>query len=84
MLTRSMAVEWAKHDIQVNAIAPGAIEVERFFRFPSYDREAVATDIPAGRVGVPADIGPLAVFLCTPGAGYITGQIIGVNGGRNT
>jgi NAD(P)-dependent dehydrogenase (short-subunit alcohol dehydrogenase family) len=81
MFTKACAVELAPHAIQVNVIAPGAIEVERYAEMPDYDREAWGQGIPAGRVGVPSDIGPLAVFLCSPGADYITGQIIWVDGG---
>jgi glucose 1-dehydrogenase/3-oxoacyl-[acyl-carrier protein] reductase len=80
MFTKACAIELAPHDIQVNAIAPGVIEVERYHT-PGYDREALARRVPAGRVGTPADIGPLAVFLCSPGASYITGQIIWADGG---
>jgi NAD(P)-dependent dehydrogenase (short-subunit alcohol dehydrogenase family) len=81
LFTKACAIELAPHGIQVNAIAPGAIEVERYFDDPDYDREKAGEGIPAGRVGVPGDIGPLAVFLCSAGAGYITGQIIWVDGG---
>lgn len=83
MLTKACAIELAPHNIQVNCIAPGAIEVERYFR-PGYDREEWGKRIPAGRVGFPSDIGPLAVFLCTEGASYITGQIIWVDGGMTS
>jgi NAD(P)-dependent dehydrogenase (short-subunit alcohol dehydrogenase family) len=82
MFTKAAAVDLAQHDIQVNAIAPGAIEVERYFRtMPAYDRNRMAGKIPAGRVGFPDDIAPLAVFLCSPGANYISGQIIWADGG---
>ena len=84
MFTKACAIELAPHDIQVNAIAPGAIEVERYFDIPDYDRDAWGPRVPAGRVGVPSDIGPLAVFLCTEGASYITGQIIWVDGGMTS
>lgn len=80
MLTKACAIELAPHDIQVNAIAPGVIEVERY-HVPGYDRDAVGSRVPAGRVGSPADIAPLAVFLCSPGASYITGQTIWADGG---
>ena len=81
LFTKACAVELAPHDIQVNVVAPGAIEVERYARIEDYDREAWGQGIPAGRVGVPADVGPIAVFLCSPGASYITGQIVWVDGG---
>ena len=66
MFTKACAIELAPHNIQVNAIAPGAIEVERYFDIPGYDREEWGQRIPAGRVGWPDDIGPLAAFLCSP------------------
>jgi glucose 1-dehydrogenase/3-oxoacyl-[acyl-carrier protein] reductase len=81
MFTKACAIELAPHNIQVNAIAPGAIEVPRYFDMPGYVREEWGARIPAGRVGWPNDIGPLAVFLCGEGASYITGQIIWVDGG---
>jgi glucose 1-dehydrogenase len=84
MFTKACAIELAPHNIQVNAIAPGAIEVERYFGFPGYSREDWGSRIPAGRVGFPSDIGPLAAFLCTEGASYITGQIIWVDGGMTS
>jgi NAD(P)-dependent dehydrogenase (short-subunit alcohol dehydrogenase family) len=81
MFTKACAIELAPHNIQVNAIAPGAIEVERYFGFEGYSRDDWGSRIPAGRVGFPNDIGPLAAFLCTEGASYITGQVIWVDGG---
>ena len=80
LFTKACAIELAPHGIQVNAIAPGAIEVERYHVF-GYDREAVGRRIPAGRVGFSSDIGPLAVFLCSAGVSYVTGQVIRIDGG---
>jgi NAD(P)-dependent dehydrogenase (short-subunit alcohol dehydrogenase family) len=84
MFTKACAIELAPHNIQVNAIAPGAIEVERYFTFQGYSRDDWGTRIPAGRVGFPSDIGPFAAFLCSPAADYITGQIIWVDGGMTS
>jgi NAD(P)-dependent dehydrogenase (short-subunit alcohol dehydrogenase family) len=81
MFTKACAIELAPHNIQVNAIAPGAIEVERYFAMPGYDRDQWGERIPAGRVGLPDDIGPFAAFLCSAGASYMTGQIVWVDGG---
>lgn len=82
MFTKALAIELAEHQITVNAIAPGAIEVERYYRtMPNYDRNATGKKIPIGRVGVPEDVAPLAVFLASDDASYITGETILVDGG---
>lgn len=82
MFTKALAIELAPYRITVNAIAPGAIEVERYFRtMPGYDRQEMGARIPLGRVGFPADVAPLAVFLASDEASYITGETILVDGG---
>lgn len=84
LFTKGCAIELAEHNIQVNAIAPGAIEVPRFFANGDYDPDDWGSRIPAGRVGLPNDIGPVAVFLASDGARYLTGQIIWVDGGMTS
>ncbi len=81
-MTRSLARHLAPHGIRVNAIAPGAVEVPRYFRtMPDYDRDDWGKRIPLGRVGTPADIGPTAAFLCSDLASWLTGQVIFIDGG---
>src|SRR5439155_3196751 len=85
-LTRLLAVEWAEYNIQVNAIAPGWISTdltaplkERPELRPRY--EWVLSRTPAGRFGEPEELAGAAVFLCSPAADFITGQILAVDGG---
>ena len=81
-MTRLLAVEWAGHNIQVNGISPGWIGTEMTNNLrgtPRYDW--VINRCPAGRFGEPHELVGAAVFLCSPAANYITGQILAVDGG---
>ncbi len=89
-LTKSLALEFGPKGITVNAIPPGFIDTpmlraseERGEFGPGGVADAVART-PVGRAGLPEDVAATCSFLCRDEAGYITGQIIGVNGGRNT
>jgi NAD(P)-dependent dehydrogenase (short-subunit alcohol dehydrogenase family) len=82
-LTRQWATEWAKHRINVNAISPTFVDtpqVATLLGDPKFKAGLVAR-IPMGRVGTTADlIGP-AIFLCSDAANFVTGQILGIDGG---
>ena len=84
-LTRGMAVELAPHGIQVNAIAPGyfATEMNRALLDDAKFDAWVKARTPAGRWGAPDEIGGLAVFLASPAADYVTGQMIMIDGGMS-
>lgn len=79
--SKSVAKELASRGITVNMIAPGCIETDMTAALPDKVKEAMLADIPLGRVGRPEDIAEAAVFLASDKAGYITGQIINVDGG---
>jgi 3-oxoacyl-[acyl-carrier protein] reductase len=76
-LTRALAKEVGSRNITVNAVAPGFIETELTRGLPADLLERAA--IP--RIGTPADVAPAIVFLASPEAGYITGQVLGIDGG---
>ncbi len=80
-LTKSLARELAPHNITVNAIAPHAIETEMSAEWPEEKRQAVTAQIPLGRLGKPEEVAAAVVFLASPGAAFITGEILDVNGG---
>lgn len=80
-LTKSMAKELASRNITVNAIAPGYIETDMTEEIDAKRREELMKVIPAGRIGTSADIAAATAFLVSDYASYITGQVLGVNGG---
>ena len=80
-LTRAIAVEVASRSITVIAVAPGFIATPLTDPLPAELKEKMKTMIPLGRFGLDRDVAAAVVFLASDEAGYITGQVLGVNGG---
>ena len=80
-LTKSTAKELANRGVTCNAIAPGYIQSDMTDALPEKAKEAISSQIPMKHTGLPQDVANLAVFLAGPGASYITGEVIRVDGG---
>jgi len=79
--TKSMARELGPLNITINAIAPGFITTDMTTRLPDETKESILSRIPLGRFGIPDDVAELAAFLASERAGYITAQVISIDGG---
>ncbi len=79
--TKSMAREVASRGITVNAVAPGFIDTDMTKGLPEEQKEALMKQVPLGRLGKPEEIAAAVSFLASPGAAYITGFTVDVNGG---
>ncbi|MDP9348104.1 MAG: SDR family oxidoreductase, partial [Gemmatimonadota bacterium] len=80
-LTKSVAKELASRGVLVNAVAPGYIETDMTSDLPEQARQALMSQIALERLGKPEDIAPVVRFLAGPGASYMTGQVLVVDGG---
>ena len=89
-LTKALALEYGPRGITVNGVPPGFIDTPMLRNsaargdFGPFSIDDIIARTPVRRIGLPADVAALCSFLISKEAGYITGQIIGVNGGRNT
>ena len=88
-LTKTIAAEWARFGVTVNAVAPGFIatamtavrESDTGLGLPADVRAAIVARIPLGRAGEPEDVAEAVAYFCSPGAGYVTGQVLEIHGG---
>ena len=80
-MTKALAKELGPSGITVNCIAPGMIDTDMNASLSREDIEAIAEETPLMRIGTPSEVADVALFLAGDGASFITGQILGVNGG---
>jgi 3-oxoacyl-[acyl-carrier protein] reductase len=82
-LTRTVAIEHARHNIRCNAVAPGTIDTPMVAAVSADVRASWLPRIPLGRIGGPAEVAAAIVFLLSDDSSYITGQVLGVDGGSS-
>lgn len=80
-MTKALAKEVGPSNIRVNCIAPGVIETDMLRDFTAEDKTALAEETPLGRIGTVTDVAKAALFLASSDADFITGQVLGINGG---
>jgi 3-oxoacyl-[acyl-carrier protein] reductase len=80
-ITKTLAKEFASRNIQVNAVAPGFIDTEMTQKLTPQQRETLMAMIPMKRIAKPEEVASVVVFLASPAASYITGQVLHVDGG---
>ena len=80
-LTRALAKEVGPSGVRVNCVSPGVIQSRMNETLEPQDLEALANDTPLGRIGAPKEVAEAVAFLASDAAGFITGQVLGVNGG---
>jgi len=79
--TKAVAKELAPRGVRVNAVAPGFIDTQMTATLPKKAREMLKAQIPMGKLGMPEDVAAVIRFLAGPASGYVTGQVIVVDGG---
>jgi len=80
-LTKAVAVEYAKQNVRVNAVAPGIIETRMFLEVTPEIKQLLESTTPIGRVGKPEEIAGTVIWLCSDSASFVTGQTLAIDGG---
>ena len=80
-LTKALAKEEGLSGITVNAVAPGVIQTDMLSPYTSEDLQALRDETPTGTLGTPEDVARAVLFLASPDSAFITGQVLGINGG---
>lgn len=80
-LTKTTAKELGSRGISVNAVAPGFIQTVMTEEMPEEAKASISERIPLRRLGTPEDVADVVLFLCSPASGYVTGQVIAIDGG---
>jgi citronellol/citronellal dehydrogenase len=79
--TKTLAVEWSKYNIKINAIAPGIIDSTGLEQYPDELKKGIYNKVPAKRLGTTDEVAQLCMFMTSPAADYITGETIYIDGG---
>ncbi|MGH7275778.1 MAG: 3-oxoacyl-ACP reductase FabG [Candidatus Rokuibacteriota bacterium] len=82
-LTKTLALEYARYGVTVNAVAPGPVMTAMLAGVPDQIKEKIIAQVPVGRIAAPDEIASVHVFLASDEAGFITGQVIFVDGGMS-
>ena len=82
-MTKAIALEYAKQNVRINAVAPGAIETRMFYDFTQAPeiKQKLESAHPMGRIGQPEEIAGAVVWLCSGSASFVTGQTLAIDGG---